>query len=85
MKQEDTCKQQIINHLHRIQGQLKTLEKYVDQDKDCAEIALLTNSIVKSFSSLRIKTLEGILLQDFTKSLQASKSEQLTEILKLYK
>ena len=80
------CKQ-TINHLNRIQGQIETLKKYLEQDKCCSEIAQLTTSIAKSFDSLRAKTLEGFILNEFLsgKKISTEKLKKLERIINLYK
>lgn len=80
-------RKKMLNHLNRIQGQISTLKKYIDEDKCCADIAQLTTSIAKSFDSVRIKTLEGFVLHELlaSKKLDKRKKEQLEIILKLYK
>lgn len=76
-----------VNHLNRIQGQIETLKKYIEQDKSCGEIAQLTTSIAKSFDSLRTKTLEGFILNDFLsdKKVPVEKIKKLKQIINLYK
>ena len=76
-----------INHLNRIQGQIETLKKYIAKDKCCGEIAQLTTSIAKSFDSLRVKTLEGFVLNELleNKKISSEKKEKLRKILNLYK
>jgi DNA-binding FrmR family transcriptional regulator len=76
-----------INHLSRIEGQIKTLKKLITEDKCCADIATLTTSIAKSFDSLRAKTLEGFIANELMegKNLSEAKTKQLQNILNLYK
>ena len=80
-------RKQSINHLNRIQGQIETLKKYMEEDKNCADIAQLTTSIAKSFDSLRTKTLEGFITNELLnhKCLSSDKKERLNHILNLYK
>ncbi len=80
-------RKQTINHLNRIQGQFKTLKKYIEQDECCGKIAQLTTSVVKSFDSLRAKTLEGFILNDFiaNKKVSEEKIKKLKQIINLYK
>ncbi len=76
-----------INHLNRIQGQIETLKKYLEEDRCCGEIAQLTTSIAKSFDSLRAKTLEGFILNEFLdgKKVAELKIKKLKRIINLYK
>jgi len=88
MKEEGTKCRRNINHLNRIQGQIETLKKYIEEDKHCAEIAQLTTSIAKSFDSLRATTLENFVINEFSpsdKKLPKSKIDTLKRIINLYK
>lgn len=77
---------QTLNHLNRIEGQIKVLRTYIQEDRSCQEIAQLTASITQSFMSLKIRTLEGFVLHQLLEGrADKQKQEQLTEILKLYK
>ena len=77
---------QTLNHLNRIEGQIKVLKTYIQEDRSCQEIAQLTASITQSFMSLKVRTLEGFVLHQLLKGkVSDQKREQLSEILKLYK
>ncbi|MDP3964329.1 MAG: metal-sensing transcriptional repressor [bacterium] len=80
-------RKQSIDHLNRIQGQIKTLRKYMAEDKDCADVAQLTTSIAKSFDSLRARTLEGFILNELLgdRKVSSAKTKKLTRILTLHK
>jgi len=80
-------RQKNIHHLSRIQGQIETLKKNLKQDKCCGEIAQLITSIAKSFDSLRSKTLEGFVLNEFLegKKVSEEKTKKLKRIINLYK
>ncbi len=80
--------QRNIHHLNRIQGQITTLQRYMEEGRCCAEIAHLTTSIAKSFDTLRATTLENFILNEF--ATPAAKADQekiakLQRIIKLYK
>lgn len=77
---------QTLNHLNRIEGQLKVLKTYILEDRSCQEVAQLTASITQSFSSLKIRTLEGFILHQLLEDTASDqKQAQLSQILKLYK
>lgn len=77
---------QTLNHLNRIMGQLRVLRDYIVEDRPCYEVAHLTASITRSFETLKIRTLEGFILHELLEGrARGTKTEQLTEILKLYK
>jgi DNA-binding FrmR family transcriptional regulator len=80
-------RKQSIDHLSRIQGQIETLKKYMEEDKNCADIAQLTTSIAKSFDSLRTKTLEGFIINELLEkeNISSSKMKKLIRVLNLYK
>jgi len=80
-------RQKNIHHLNRIQGQIKTLKKYLERGECCGEIAQLTTSIAKSFDTLRSKTLEGFILNEFLSGEKVSeeKKKKLKRIINLYK
>ena len=80
-------RKQSIDHLSRIQGQIETLKKYMEEDKNCADIAQLTTSIAKSFDSLRTKTLEGFIINELLEkeNISSNKMEKLIRVLNLYK
>ena len=77
-----------LDHLNRIQGQIETLKKYVTDDADCIDIAMLVTSIAKSFDALRSKTLEGSIVYQILsggKGLTAEQKEKLSQVINLYK
>lgn len=86
-KQINDRKKQTINHLNRIQGQINTLKSYIEEDNCCSDIAGLTTSIAKSFDSLRVRTLEGFILNELleNKKVSSKKTNKLTKILNLHK
>ena len=76
-----------LNHINRIQGQIETLKKYVEENKSCEEISLLATSIAKSFDTLRARTLRGFIKYDLLKGKEIPKKqlEQLEQLLNLHK
>jgi len=80
-------RKQTINHLNRIQGQIETLRRYIEEDRRCSDIAGLATSIAKSFDSLRTRTLEGFILNELleNKRMPPVKAKKLTRILNLHK
>lgn len=76
-----------LNHLNRIEGQIKTLKKYVAEGKKCEEVAMLTTSIAKSFDTLRAKTLKNFFINEILSEKKLSKKdlEKIDQIFKLYK
>lgn len=76
-----------LNHINRIQGQLKTLRKYVEENRSCEEISSLATSVAKSFDTLRARTLRGFIKYDLLdgKEVSDGKLEQLEKLLNLHK
>ena len=77
-----------LNHLNRIQGQMETLKKYLSEDADCVDIAMLVTSIAKSFDALRSKTLEGSIVYQILnggKGLSKEQKDKLSQVVRLYK
>ena len=76
-----------LHHINRIQGQIETLKKYVEENRSCEEISLLATSIAKSFDTLRARTLRGFIKYDLLlgKEVAENKIEQLEKLLNLHK
>jgi DNA-binding FrmR family transcriptional regulator len=74
-------------HIQRIQGQINTLVKYIEQGKPCLDVAMLTTSIAKSFDTLRFRTLEGFILNNLLdgKKCPKKKIKALNSLISLYK
>ncbi len=77
-----------LDHLNRIRGQIETLKKYIADDADCVDIAMLVTSIAKSIDALRSKTLEGSIVHQILgegQKLSSEQREKLSQVLNLYK
>lgn len=76
-----------LNHISRIEGQLRTLRSYVEQGRRCEDVALLSTSIAKSFDTLRVRTLRNFFINDVLGGMQLSAEDEarIDAILKLYK
>lgn len=75
-----------INHLNKILGQMNVLKRYIEEKQPCHKIAQLTASITSSFSSLKIRTLNGYIQHELLQeNLPTEKKTELEKILKLYK
>ena len=81
-----SCKDS-LNHISRIEGQIRTLKKYIEDGKKCEDVAMLTTSIAKSFDTLRAKTLQNFFINEILpdKKLSKKESEKIEKIFKLYK
>ncbi len=85
-KEECECKNS-LDHLSRIEGQIKTLKKYIEDGKRCEDVAVLTTSIAKSFDTLRSRTLKNFFVNEVLSDRKFSKKqlEKIDKIFKLYK
>lgn len=86
MKQSERCTK-VLHHLSRIQGQIDSLKRAVGTGASCDDVALLTNSILRSFDSARATIIENYILEDVMggKKVSADKATKLSRIVSLYK
>ncbi len=84
-KQQDHT--QTLHHINRIQGQIETLKKYVEENRSCEDISSLATSVAKSFDTLRARTLRGFIKYDLLagEKVPEKKFEQLEKLLNLHK
>lgn len=77
----------ILHHLNRIQGQIDSLKRAVEDGKSCEDVAQLTNSILSSFDSARASIIEASIVENVLggKKVSADKSQKLSRIISLYK
>ncbi|OGF50744.1 MAG: hypothetical protein A2044_07825 [Candidatus Firestonebacteria bacterium GWA2_43_8] len=81
-------RKETLIHIKRIQGQIDTLVKYIEQGKPCLDVAMLTTSIAKSFDTLRFRTLEGFIVNHILEGKGVSKEKRikkLNSLISLYK
>ncbi len=78
--QKDECKE-ILDHLNRIEGQLKAIKKYVQEKQDCETTLNLYSSFLQSAKSVKAKILAAHLKKEGIKLNQ----DQLKIILKTIK
>lgn len=81
-------RKETLVHIKRIQGQIETLTEYIEQGRDCLDIAMLTTSIAKSFDALRFRTLEGFIVNHIMEAKGISKEKRiktLNSLISLYK
>ncbi len=79
--------EKIIHHLSRIQGQIDSLKRAVEDGNSCDDVAMLTNSILRSFDSARASIVETYILEDILggKKVSADKAAKLSRVISLYK
>jgi len=73
-----------LNHLNRIEGQIKKLKEYIETGESCKKIAMLTKSISNSFESLKNKTMKNFVLNEFGKNVNEEKIKNIDEIFESY-
>ncbi len=80
------CKQ-LTNHINRIEGQLNSIKKELEQtEPDCIKASQTLYSLSRSFAGLRQQFIETFLQKYMTpKKTKQAESEALTELLKLIK
>ena len=81
-------RKETLIHIKRIQGQIDTLVKYIEQGKNCLDVAMLTTSIAKSFDTLRFRTLEGFIVNNIMDNKDIPKEKRiktLNSLISLYK
>jgi DNA-binding FrmR family transcriptional regulator len=80
------CKES-LNHLSKIEGQIKSLKKRISEGENCEKVFLLTKSISKSFDSLKTKTLKNFLKNEILniKKITKKQEEKIDKIFNLYK
>ena len=83
------CKNKIcgsnIAHLSRIEGQIKKLKEYIEEGKDCKDIAMLMKSVSNSFDSLKNKTMKNFIINEFGEKISDKKIERIEKIFNNYK
>ncbi|MBX7227926.1 MAG: metal-sensitive transcriptional regulator [Chitinophagales bacterium] len=83
---DDKGKLKIIKHLKRIEGQVRGLQKMVENDTYCIDIITQTSAVKQSLSSVEDVLMEnhlGHCVHHQISSGQASKATE--EVLKVYK
>ena len=80
------CKQ-LINHINRIEGQLKSIKKELEYtEPDCIKASQTLYSLSRSFAGLRQQFIETFLQKYMTpKKTKRAETEALAELLKLIK
>lgn len=54
----------ILDHLNRLEGQIRAIKKYIEQEKDCQKTLDLYSSFLNSAKSLNSKILIAYLKQN---------------------
>ncbi|MBI4054228.1 MAG: metal-sensitive transcriptional regulator [Candidatus Doudnabacteria bacterium] len=79
-------KKQAINRLHRLQGQLRGLEKMVEENKYCPEILTQVAAVQKSLQSFNWVIMENHLREHIVRAVRKGRIDPaVRELLELYK
>ncbi len=79
-------KTKVIKHLKIIEGQVRGLQKMVDENKYCIDIITQTSAIKQGLSNIEDALLEGHLGHCVVGQIKRGDTEKATaEILKVYK
>lgn len=78
-------KKQIQNRLRRIEGQIRGLQKMVEEDTYCVDIITQTSAVKRALSGVEDQLLESHLATCVIDQVQKGQEEKATkEILKVY-
>lgn len=84
MKKEIKIK--VTNRLKRIEGQVRGLQKMIDEEKYCIDVITQSSAIRQALSSVEDLMLENHLATHVTMQMKSGQSKKATaEILKVYK
>lgn len=84
--QKDYCKS-LVNHIHRLSGQLNTLAGYIENERNCDDVMQLAMSATKSFDSLKSKVIEAYVNKEIIgdEKLSFGKTRKFQKMLSLIK
>ncbi|OGD67397.1 hypothetical protein A2442_02730 [Candidatus Campbellbacteria bacterium RIFOXYC2_FULL_35_25] len=79
-------KQKLIRRLKLIEGQVRGLQKMIDNDTYCIDVIAQTSAVKQGLSNVEDLLLEGHLSSCVLRQVKEGKTEQAkAEILKVYK
>ncbi|MEK7187267.1 MAG: metal-sensitive transcriptional regulator [Patescibacteria group bacterium] len=79
-------KNKLASRLHRIEGQVRGLERMVDEEKYCIDIITQSSAIKEALSSVEDLLLENHLTTHVVEQMKSGKEDQaMKEIMKVYK
>jgi DNA-binding FrmR family transcriptional regulator len=78
---KSNCKP-ILDHLNRLEGQLRAIKKYIEQQEDCTKTLNLYSSFLNSAKSLNSKILIAYLQQNKIK-LSEQEAKTIQKSLKI--
>lgn len=81
----ETEKKRITNRLNRIEGQIKGVNKMIEEDRYCNDILIQLSAIENSIKSLSNHILESHLYTCVTDDLEKGNTEIIDELIGLFK
>lgn len=79
-------KKNIINHISRLEGQLASVKKELQQDQvDCIKASTTLLSASRSFAGLRQKFTESFLMKHFVPEITKKDQEMFEKLIALIK
>ncbi len=79
-------KNKLTSRLHRIEGQVRGLERMVDEEKYCIDIITQSSAIKEALSSVEDLLLENHLTTHVVEQMKSGKEAQaMKEIMTVYK
>lgn len=86
MKKSEAEKKKIITRLKKIEGQIRGLQKMVNDDKYCIDVITQTSAVKKALSGVEDVILENHLSTCAIKQIKGkNESKAVKEILDVYK
>ncbi|HZX09528.1 MAG: metal-sensitive transcriptional regulator [Candidatus Aminicenantes bacterium] len=89
MKDQKTTHEQELVRLRRIEGQIKGVQRMIEQKRYCVDILTQLNSIVGAIKSVEENILErhlkGCVRQSFTKGNNEDKARKIGEVIEVLK
>ena len=83
---QEKYKKKLINHLHRVAGQIAGIEKMVEADKYCVDIITQSLAVEKSLQSFNADLLENHLSEHVPHQFMHGQSQKaVKEMIKIYK
>jgi len=83
LKQEDKEKQQMLNRLHRIEGQMRGVARMVEEERECREILQQLTSIRSAINGAITAYLEDYARQCILNSSEKNPLEQERKLSEL--
>lgn len=89
MNEQKTTHQQELIRLRRIEGQIKGVQRMIDQKRYCVDILVQLNSIVGAIKSVESNILErhlkGCVQESFSKGSKQDKTRKIEEVVEVLK